>query len=88
MRVEKREFARSNLIGWRQTLTTSPANHIRVLLVRANKFTKWKTGFRGYLYDPALPGCNEAWDRFDVLKIAITCGTCLSKVNSEYFKVI
>ncbi len=29
---------RSNLIGWRQTLTTSPANHIRFLLVRANKF--------------------------------------------------
>ena len=22
----------------------------------------------------ALPGCNEAWDRFDVLKIAISCG--------------
>ncbi len=35
---------KSNLIGWRQTLTTSPANHIRFLLVRANKFTKWKTG--------------------------------------------
>ena len=27
----------SNVIGWRQTLTTSPANHIRVLLVRAKK---------------------------------------------------
>jgi hypothetical protein len=25
------------VIGWRQTLTTSPANHIRVLLVRAKK---------------------------------------------------
>ncbi len=25
---------RSNLIGWRQTLTTSPANHVRFLLVR------------------------------------------------------
>ncbi len=37
---------RSNLIGWRQTLTTSPANHIRFLLVRANKFAKWKTGLR------------------------------------------
>ena len=33
------------MIGWRQTLTTSPANHIRFLLVRANKFAKWKTGF-------------------------------------------
>ena len=39
-RTEKK----SNLIGWRQTLTTSPANHIRFLLVRANKFAKWKTG--------------------------------------------
>ena len=27
----------SNLIGWRQTLTTSPANHIRFLLVRAGE---------------------------------------------------
>ncbi len=35
---------RSNLIGWRQTLTSSPANHVRFLLVRANKFAKWKTG--------------------------------------------
>ncbi len=35
---------KSNLIGWRQTLTSSPANHIRFLLVRANKFAKWKTG--------------------------------------------
>ena len=26
---------KSNLIGWRQTLTTSPANHIRFLLIRA-----------------------------------------------------
>ena len=40
---------KSNLIGWRQTLTSSPANHIRFLLVRANKFTKWKTGLiRGF----------------------------------------
>ena len=37
---------RSNLIGWRQTLTTSPANHIRFLLVRAKKFAKWKTGMK------------------------------------------
>ena len=35
-----------------------------------------------YMHDPALPGCNEAWDRFDVLKIAISCGTCLSKIVS------
>ncbi len=34
----------SNLIGWRQTLTTSPANHIRFLLVRAKEIAKWKTG--------------------------------------------
>ena len=35
---------KSNLIGWRQTLTSSSANHIRFLHVRANKFAKWKTG--------------------------------------------
>ncbi len=45
---------RSNLIGWRQTLTTSPANHIRFLLVRANKFAKWKTGFKPAICD--VPG--------------------------------
>ncbi len=38
---------KSNLIGWRQTLTTSPANHIRLLLVRAKKIAKWKTGLNG-----------------------------------------
>ena len=41
-----------------------------------------KAGFRGYLHDPALPGCNEAWDRFDVLKIAISRGTSLSEIIS------
>ncbi len=35
---------KNNLIGWRETLTSSPANHIRFLLVRANKFAKCKTG--------------------------------------------
>ena len=42
---------------------------------------------RGCLHDPALPGRNEAWDRFDVLKIELSCGTCLSKIvsYSEYF---
>ena len=39
--------------------------------------------FRGCLHDPALLGCNEAWDRFDVLNIAITCGTCFSKIVSQ-----
>ena len=34
---------KSNLIGWRQTLTTSPPNPF--LLVRAKKIAKWKTGF-------------------------------------------
>ena len=29
---------RSNLIGWRQTLTTSPANHIRFLLETCSEF--------------------------------------------------
>ena len=37
---------------------------------------------RGCLHDPALPGCNEAWDFFDVLKIAISCGSCLRKIVS------
>jgi hypothetical protein len=36
---------KSNLIGWRQTLTTPPPNHIRFLLVAAKKLAKWKTGF-------------------------------------------
>ena len=39
-RTEKK----SNFTGWRQTLTSSPANYISFLLVRANKFAKWKTG--------------------------------------------
>ena len=45
---------------------------------------------RGCLHDPALPGCNEAWDRFDVLKIAISWGIHASAklFRSEYFKVI
>ncbi len=48
-----REFVRanrekSNLIGWRQTLTTSPPNHIRFLLVRAKKIAKWKTGLKNF----------------------------------------
>ena len=37
---------------------------------------------RGCLHDPALPECDEEWHRFDVLKIAISCGTCLSKIVS------
>ena len=37
---------KSNLIGWRQTLTTSSPNHIRCLLVRVKKIAKWKTGLR------------------------------------------
>jgi hypothetical protein len=35
---------KSNLIGWRETLTTSPLtsqSHSR-----ASKFAKWKTGFK------------------------------------------
>ena len=32
---------------------------------------------------------NEAWNRFDILKIDISCGTYLRKLfRSEYFKVI
>jgi hypothetical protein len=36
---------KNNLIGWQQTLATSPPNHICFLLVHAKKITKWKTGF-------------------------------------------
>ncbi len=54
------EFARANrerskLTGWRQTLKTSPANHIRFLLVRANKFAKWKTGLRNVGFKTVVP---------------------------------
>ncbi len=36
----------TNLIGWRQTLTTSPPNHIRFLLVRAKKSTSGKQALK------------------------------------------
>ena len=36
-KVVRANGERSNLIGWRQTLTSPPANYIRVLLVRAKK---------------------------------------------------
>jgi hypothetical protein len=35
---------KSNLIGWRETLTSSPPNHIHFLLVRAKNIANWKTG--------------------------------------------
>ena len=38
---------------------------------------------RGCLRDLALQGCNEVWDRFDVLKIGKSCGKCLSKIVSR-----
>ena len=31
---------KNNLIGWRQTLTTSPPNHIRFSLVHAKKIVE------------------------------------------------
>ena len=37
---------------------------------------------RGCLHDPALPGCNEAWDRFDVLKICHKLRYMPSKIVS------
>jgi hypothetical protein len=40
---------KSNLIGWRQTLTTSPFNHICFSLVRAKNIAKWKTSLNLYL---------------------------------------
>ncbi len=50
-------------------------------------FYSFSSRSRGCLHDHALPGCNEAWDRFDVLKIAISCGHA-KLFHSEYFKVI
>jgi hypothetical protein len=38
-RICSREQRKSNLIGWRETLTTSPPNHIHFYLVRAKKRT-------------------------------------------------
>jgi hypothetical protein len=39
-----RERAKSHLIGWRQTLTSSAPNHIHFLLVHVEKIAKCKTG--------------------------------------------
>ncbi len=43
---------RKKQLDWLVTNTdiTSPANHIRFLLVSANKFAKWKTGFNRSCY--------------------------------------
>ncbi len=45
---------------------------------------------KGCLHDPASPRRKEAWDRFNVLKIELSCGIhALAKLfRSEYFKVI
>jgi hypothetical protein len=42
------------VIGWRQTLTTSPPNHIHFSLVRAKKIAKRKLGFKNAII--AIPG--------------------------------
>ncbi len=47
---------KSNLIGWRQTLTTSPPNHIRFLLVRAKKIAMWKTDLSTGTVDSSSDG--------------------------------
>ena len=47
------------LIGWRQTLTTSPPNHIRFLLVRAKKIANWKTGLKHKTETPLLSFYNS-----------------------------
>jgi hypothetical protein len=39
---------KSNLIGWRQTLTTSSPNHILLLACSREKIAKWKVLY--YLY--------------------------------------
>ncbi len=43
--------------------------------------------YRGYLHDPALPGCNKAWDRFDVLKKVAEHAEA-KLFHCEYFKAI
>ncbi len=42
----------------------------------------YRGNFRGCFHDPALLGCNQAWDRFDILKIGKNCSKCLSKIVS------
>ena len=41
---------KTDLIGWLQTLTTSPPNHIRLLHVCAKKISKWKLGLKFRLH--------------------------------------
>ena len=50
---------RGNFIGWCQTLTTSPANHIRFLLVRENRL------YSVYV----LRSMSPAWSRARLCKI-------------------
>ena len=69
-----REFVRVNrekinLTGWRQTLTSSSANHIRFLLVRANKFAKWKTGLTCLRYEHALS--ESPWEQHQHWKVCV-----------------
>ena len=56
---------KTDLIGWLQTLTTSPPNHIRFLLVRVKKISKWKLG---------LKFCVHGLDKFETrLKFVLFC---------------
>ncbi len=73
---------KSNLIGWRQTLASSSANHIRFLLVRANKFAKWKIGFirrrfssRRCIFDIAFDSC-----------LIIYCLNCIRRDGNSSYK--
>ena len=87
------EFVRANrekskLIGWRQTLTTSPPNHIRFLLVRAKKFAKWKTGLnklRQYVNTITPYQCDiPVMPLFiALLAVPIVAGPVLFSINSD-----
>ena len=55
---------KSNLIGWRQTLTSSPPNHIHLLLIRAKKSAKRKTDLKSAeSYQWERTGARRKWSR-------------------------
>ncbi len=58
------------------------ANALHWIALSVLNYLQQGPSLRGRLHDLALPGCNEACDRFDVLKIEISYCTCLSKIIS------
>ncbi len=82
---------KSNLIGWRQTLTSSPANHIRFLLVRANKFAKWKTGLKP-IFHLANLFAKQAKGEYDWLVISLLLvasqSSCIFLCSREQIRLV